>query len=154
MQIGRTVNETSPPRAPRETICEASKTLHLLHLIHETGQLVHHLLELFTAPLHGSNLVTHPHEHVFHLSRSIRRVLFGATVPVPLFHVDSPRDFAGTDMLAEREYAVHIVLDRRYVIAAHGDFTCDKDRRECLGLTLSYFSSAMIIITAHLKFEV
>ena len=137
MQIGRAVNEARPPWAPRETICEPSETLHFLHLIHETGQLVHHLLELFTAPLHGSNLVTHPHEHVFHLSRGIRRVLFGAAVPVPLLHVDSPRDFSGTDTLAEREYAVHIVLNRRYVIAAHGNFTCDKDRRQCLGLTSS-----------------
>ena len=120
------------PWAPRETVREPSKALPLLHLLHESGQFVDHRLKLFAAPLHRTDLVTHAHEHVVHLGRCVRRVLFGTAVTVPLFHMDSPRDFSRADALTEREYAVRIVLERRYVIAAHGDFACDEDRRECL----------------------
>jgi hypothetical protein len=120
------------PWAPRETVCEPSEALLLLHLIHESDQFVDHLLELFAAPLHGTDLVTHAHEHIVHLGRGVRRVLFGAMVLVPLFYVDSPRDFSGANALTKSEYAVRIVLKRRYVIAAHGDFACDEDRRESL----------------------
>jgi hypothetical protein len=120
------------PWAPRETVCEPSEALHLLHLIYESDQFIDHLLELLAAPLHGTNLVTHAHKHVVHLGRGVRRILFGATVLVPFIHVNPPRDFSRADALTEREYAVRIVLKRRYVIAAHGDFACDEDRRECL----------------------
>jgi len=117
---------------PRETVCKPPEAFRLLHLIYEACQLVDHLPEIFAAPFHSANLVTHAREHVVHLRRGVRVVLFGATVTVPFLHVDSPRDFSRADALAEREYAVCIVLERRYVIAAHGDFTCDEDRRECL----------------------
>ena len=98
------------PWAPRETVREPSEALPLLHLLHESGQFVDHLLELFATPLHRTDLVTHAHEHVVHLGRCVRRVLFGAAVTVPLFHMDSPRDFTRADALTEREYAVRIVL--------------------------------------------
>lgn len=119
-------------RAPRETVREPSEALPLLHLLDESDQFVDHRLELFAAPLHGTDLVTHAREHVVHLGRCVQLVLFGAAVTVPLFHMDSPRDLSRADALTERKYAVRIVLKRRYVIAAHGDFACDEDRRECL----------------------
>lgn len=136
LKIGRAVDEACPgprnPWGPRETICEPSDALPLLHLIHEADQLVDHLFEILAAPFHGADLVTNPREHIVHLGRGVRRVLFGARVTVPLLHVDSPRDFSRADALTEREYTVRIVLKRRYVIAAHGDFARDKDRRERL----------------------
>ena len=47
--------------------------------------------------------------------------------------MDSPCDFSDPgDALAEREDAVRIILERRYVIAVHGDFTCYEDRQKCL----------------------
>ena len=136
MEIGRAVNEACPglrdPWAPCETVRKPSYALPLLHLIHETDQLVDHLLEILAAPFHGVNLVTNAHEHVIHLRWCVRRVLFSATVTMPFLHMDSPRDFSRADALTEREYAVRIVLKWRYVIAAHGDFACDEDRRERL----------------------
>ncbi len=150
------MNEAWPgPWALRETVREPPDVLPLLHLIHEADQLVDHLLEILAAPLHGANLVTNPHEHVVHLRRGVRRVLLGATVTVPLLHMDSPRDFSRADALTEREYAVHIVLKRRYVIAAHGDFARDEDRRECLfNVNFGNGSLHRNTTVTHLKFEV
>jgi hypothetical protein len=118
--------------APRETVREPADALPRLHFVHEADQLVDHLLEILAAPFHSANLVTHAQEHFVHLRRGVLRVLFGVTVSVPFLHMDSPRDFSRADALTEREYAVRIVVKRRYVVAAHGDFACDEDRRECL----------------------
>ena len=135
------MNEACPslrvPWAPRKTVRKPSDALPLLHFVHEADQLVDHLLELLAATFHGANLVTNAHEHVVHLRPGVRRVLFGGTVTVPLLHVDFPRNFSRTNALTEREYAVHIVLERRYVIATHGDFASDEDRRECLFTSIS-----------------
>jgi hypothetical protein len=120
------------PWNPRETIRKPSDALPLLHFIYEADQLVDHLLEILAAPYQGVHFVTNASEHVVHLRRGVLRVLFGMTVSVPFLHMDFPRNFSSADALTEPEYTVHVVLERRYVIAAHGDFACDEDRRERL----------------------
>jgi hypothetical protein len=80
------------------------------HLFHHPDQLVHHPLELRAASLHPANLVADPREHVLHLRRRVYGLVFGAHISVPVFQVDSPRDLARADALAECVDAVRVVL--------------------------------------------
>ena len=110
-----------------------SRVHNLLHASHHSDQLVHHRLELFTAPVHPVDLVTHLCEHVVHLGLCVARFLVSdAHVYVPLFEVDPSRDLAVADALAECEDAVDVTLQRRHVVALRRDFARHQDCRECL----------------------
>lgn len=110
-----------------------SQSLNLLHASHHLDQLVDHQFELFTAPLHPTDLVTHLCEHVVHLGlRVVHFPVFDAHVYLPFFEVDPSRDLTVADALAECEDAVDVTLQRRHVVALRRDFARHQDRRECL----------------------
>ena len=110
-----------------------SQSHNLLHASHHSDQLVDHQLELFTAPLHPTNLVTRLCEHVVHLGlRVVLSLDSDAHVFVPVFEVDPSRDLAGTDAIAEREDAIDVTLERRHVVAFCCDFARHQYCRECL----------------------
>lgn len=84
------------------TTTSRSLSQSLLHASHHTDQLVDHQLELFTAPLHPGDLITHPFEHVVHLGLFVVFFLVLDThVYVPFMEVKTSRDLTGTDALAE-----------------------------------------------------
>lgn len=131
IQIHEPVRPCLQPTATSRFLSR-SQAHNLLHASHHSNQLVHHQLELFTPPLHPTDLVTHLCEHVVHRLRVVLFLDFDAHVYVPLFEVDPSRDLAGTDTLAECEDAVDEALQRRHVVTLRRDFARHQDRRECL----------------------